>query len=59
MPFLDAIELVKRDLRMERENTERIVARRQRTRTRNTDPNSPVRKALKSIGIRVEDLRGR
>jgi hypothetical protein len=57
MSFLDAIELVKKDLRMERENTERVVARRQRTRTRNTDPNSPVRKALKSIGVRVEDIR--
>jgi hypothetical protein len=57
MPFLDAIELVKRDLRMERENTERIVARRQRTRTRN--PDSVIKKALKSIGVRQEDLRRR
>jgi len=57
MSFLDAIELVKKDLRMERENTERIVARRQRTRTRN--PDSVIKKALKSIGVRQEDLRRR
>lgn len=54
MPFLNAIELIKRDLRMEKQNTKKIVAGRQRTR--NTDPDNPIRKALKSIGIRVEDL---
>ena len=59
MPFLTAIDMIKRDLRIEQENTDKVVTRRQRTRTRNTDPNSPVRKALKGMGIRVEDLRGR
>jgi len=57
MPFLTAIDMIKRDLRIEQENTDKVVTRRQRTRTQN--PDSAIRKALKSIGVRPEDLRRR